>query len=853
MKQWTLFPFLLYLLLFSGLPLITYGQISDKAQLQQFENAITKGEEYLAAKDYAKAKVEYQKALSINPDAKYPKDKLAQIRKVYIDPADEAKFKQAVEKGDLSLTENNFISAKEQYGIALQIKPDDRITREKMLQVEKLAEEKNTNDKKYQSQIEIADKSFLAKDYTTAREQYEVAEKLNPDQKYPKTKISEIDAMLANQKSVNDAYDKAISEADDAYMNKDYSLAQVKYEQASKIKSGESYPRSMLERVVESIGTQQKSKATYNEVIVQADGIFNKKDYEGSLISYQNALKIMPDEKYPTEQINKINNILQSAQELEDNYNKAISLGDQFFNEGKLSDASAAYQQAKNLKPDESYPEVRIKEISNLLLAEQSSTEAAYNEAIRLADSLLMAEEFGKAIEQYNIASNIKKDEGYPKEGIRKATELKNSKENTEREFDNIIANADMLIKAESFNDALTEYIKANNLKPDNLYVKNQITLIQNIQATSNEKTEQPEQIVNKTGQADDAVKKLIAEADEFYAHQELDNALASYQLADTQKPHDEYINSQIDKITKQLAESKEASNKAIEAEYNRLISEADKSYDAQDYIPALSFYKQALSQKSVDQYASDRISQIEAILSQKAYEANKDYLDAIEKANQLFTEQDYPSAIIWYEKASETKPMESLPKDRLIQIKNIMLERLKNNLESYNKYIHAGDVAFQSQVYDRALEEFSKAAMARPDEAYPPLMISKINKLMEDNSIVELISAPVILLDTIEQKYQFKAIDIRLRKNNYILIKARKTSEKAPKIFINYGKDGQKSGGLVMKGIESDEVIDYLLRISIQDMWYRNDNNWISLYSEGGDLEISLMQISQGDLPTAP
>ena len=843
MKQDPLFPFLLYLFLLSGLPLITCGQTSDKAQLQQFENAITKGEEYLAAKDYAKAKVEYQKALSINPDAKYPKDKLAQIRKVYIDPADEAKFKQAFEKGDRFLAENNYLSAKEQYGIALQIKPEDRIAREKMLQVEKLAEEKNVKDKEYQSQVEIADNLFLAKDYTAARKQYELVEKLNPDQKYPKTRISEIDALLASQKSVNDSYDKAITDADEAYMSKDFSLAQIKYEQASRIKPDENYPKSMLERVKESMGTQLKNKATYNDVINQADGLFNKKDYQAALISYQNALLLMSDEKYPTEQINKINKMLQSAQELEDNYNKAISLGDQLYNEGKLSEAITAYRQAKNLKPDESYPEAKINDISNQILTEQSKADAAYDEAVKSADFFIKADEFDKAIEQYNVALTIKSNEEYPKEGIRKANELKNAKAKTENDFESLLSDADKYYKAESFDDALTDYIKAGNLKPDNQYIKDQISAINKIQELNKDKADQ--------------YARLVKEADELYARQELSNALNVYQLAEKQKPNDEYITSQINKINEQLMVLGN-----LESAYEGYIKNADQYFENNNLDLSGTEYQKALGLKPDEAYPKQRLAEIASkIESSKALEeentrliseADKSYQDAIEKANQFYTEQDYPSAIVWYEKASEIKPQESSPKDRLIQINNLLLERMKNNLESYNKFIQAGDLAFQSQVFDQALEEFNKAATARPDEAYPPLMISKINKLMEDNAIIDLISTPIVLLDTTEQKYNFKAIDMRLRKNNYILIKAKKTSEKAPKVFINYGKDGLKSGGLVLKGMESDEVVDYLLRISIQDMWYRNDNNWISLYSEGGDLEITLMQISQGDIQPA-
>ena len=118
----------------------------------------------------------------------------------------------------------------------------------------------------------------------------------------------------------------------------------------------------------------------------------------------------------------------------------------------------------------------------------------------------------------------------------------------------------------------------------------------------------------------------------------------------------------------------------------------------------------------------------------------------------------------------------------------------------------------------------------------------------MEDHAMVDLVSAPLIIMADSEQKFTFKAIEMRLRKNNYIIIKARKTGETEPKVYLNYGIDGQKSGGIVLRSIKSQETGDYMVRVSIQDRWYRLDNNWISVYSEGGEVEVSRMQISQGD-----
>jgi hypothetical protein len=39
-----------------------------------------------------------------------------------------------------------------------------------------------------------------------------------------------------------------------------------------------------------------------------------------------------------------------------------------------------------------------------------------------------------------------------------------------------------------------------------------------------------------------------------------------------------------------------------------------------------------------------------------------------------------------------------------------------------------------------------------------------------------------------------------------------------------------------------------FIVRVSSQDRWYRIDNNWISIYPEGADVEVLQLRISSGD-----
>jgi len=105
-----------------------------------------------------------------------------------------------------------------------------------------------------------------------------------------------------------------------------------------------------------------------------------------------------------------------------------------------------------------------------------------------------------------------------------------------------------------------------------------------------------------------------------------------------------------------------------------------------------------------------------------------------------------------------------------------------------------------------------------------------------------------VVIKSNTEMKYDFTPVDVRSRKNNYIVIKAHSTGDTQPRLFVSYGAGNQKNGGVVLKAIRQGDTGDYIIRVSAQDPWYRYDNNWLKLYSEGGDTEIVSIQISSGD-----
>lgn len=1148
------------------------AQHTNAEKLQQFEDAILRGEELLNARKYAEAKAQYQAALKIDPTAQFPKDKLAQIRKVYIDPEDESRFTQFMQTGAQRMAEKNYPEALKAFEAAIDIKPEDKAARDQMSQASKGAIELAERTKNYESLIKKADQFLAAGKTTEAREAFISASELMPEQGYPRQKVKEIDDKTAAELKLKQEYDDALTKGDEAYMNRDFVTARIHYGQALKLKPGESYPTSMLERVSAGSTQAQNQLQQYEQTIAAADRLMGSGDHQGALSAYESAAKLQPNEKYPQVQIEKIRGLFQQKENLEKDYQHAIAEGDRLYAAQNLLEARAEFQQANNLKPGEVYPRQkieeiaqallalkeaerdkayresmdeaerllteenltealsafeearklkpeetrpaeRIKEINNRLADQQASTNAynltiaaadqhfvthaneaakeeytraldirkgddyataqiakidailaeiklkedeyqgfveagdlklsqnslaeakadytsatrifperehpknklkeienqlnelhsmeeryaglitdadaryaaskyeeaaagyrqalalkpqethpqqqlalidqmlkekaaqqlAYQNSIDVADQLYEEGKYEQALPVYSEASKLLPDEKYPAERILRINKILEDRKSLEENYTRYIAEGDKAFANKQYSQAKPAYEQALDLKPGQKHPSDQILVIdkaiiaekalndgyqQAIDAADQlftagklgeaslqyghalklkpgeiypgEQKERIEQLLAnqeqldkdyavalaeadrlfeiknyvlarekyqqslqlKPGSAQPTAKiatidnllgeqqaleqqyeSAIAQGDKYLDENQWDEATTAYQQAKSIKPAEKYPETQLNRIA-QLRENEQ--NKA--AAYTAAIKTGDASYESKAYEEALKAYQKALENKPGADHPANRIEEINMLLLEQKQLADKDYNEAIEKADRLFAEKDFNTAVRFYENASTLKPGENYPKEKLLSIRTLLQERSRNQMEAYNKLIMNADRLYQDKIFDQAIDAYLEAGLAKPDESYPSTMIAKIRKYLDDHAMVNLVSSPISVESGTEEKFSFTPIEMRLRKNNYVSIVARKTSEADPKVYVNYGKGAQKNGGIVLRNITSDENGDFLVRVSIQDRWYREDNNWIAIYSEGGNIEISRMQIAQGD-----
>jgi tetratricopeptide (TPR) repeat protein len=161
------------------------------------------------------------------------------------------------------------------------------------------------------------------KNYNDARNEFNKALSVKPDEAYPKSKISEIDNILkaeqkalADAKAKEDAYNSAVLSGNGAYGQKKYAEAKGFYTQALKIKPDDVYAKDqivLIDNLLADMDKQKKAEEArqkqYNDFIALADKAFDAANYPSAKENYKNALGVIPDSPYPKQKIARIDEI----------------------------------------------------------------------------------------------------------------------------------------------------------------------------------------------------------------------------------------------------------------------------------------------------------------------------------------------------------------------------------------------------------------------------------------------------------------------------------------------------------------------------------------------------------------
>ena len=789
----------------------------------EYELALQDAELALSRNDYETAVQKLEAAIRLMPGDPLPKQKLAEAQNL---KAAWDSYSGLINEGDDLYVSKEFEKARQKYLQALSVKPSEEYPRSMIEKIDAaLLQVAEQNITSYEEAIALADQLYSEEKYELAMVEYKNALRFKPDENYAKQRISDITNALNLRKSQEEAYNQSIAKGDKLYREGQYELALAEYKKAYDFKPMEQYPKVKIAEIESKIANRVSQQGTYDELIKGADKLFFTDNYFEALGQYKKALEIFPEEKYPQGQIIMINEILG----LRERYNASVAKADQLYGEKQYEPALLEYRNATSIMPSETYPLEKIRELENIISRQTALNEKPVPEEINEEEDFQADEGETVVITQQGQTFEIEIDSAE----IRQQTEMENR-------YWAAIETGDQKLAGKEYTEAKAAYQEARALKPGEVYAEGKIKEIDLILADIAAKEAAAKELAAKEAAEKEAAAKELA------AKEAAEKEAAAKELAAKEAAEKEAAAKEL--AAKEAAEREAAANEQINREYLLALETAANYLKDGRLEESRTAYLEASAIKPGEEMPKQQIREIDRQIKERIAELDLAYQVAVSKGDNFFGLQDFESARMQFTRALELKPNEAYPAEQLRLADMEIAKKQKLIQEEYDRTIIEADKYFASKTYDSALELFRKAAALKPDMDYPQEMAGRILKLLSERSIVQINTLPVAIASNTTHKFSFTPVPVKDRKSNYIYFKARNISGNEFKLIISYGKDQAKNGGVVVKVPAGEDLIDYLVRISAQYKWFSEDNNWITVYPEGGECELSLMQVSYSD-----
>jgi tetratricopeptide (TPR) repeat protein len=629
-------------------------------------------------------------------------------------------------------------------------------------------------------------------------------------------------------------YQSLITMGDKEFNNAEYIKAKSYYQEALRIRKDDPTAKSKLNKTLQKIREQSEKEEIFFQHIDEADNHYDNGDYDKALASYNKAAKLFPKDEYTLEQIKIVTQKITDEKENIAAFNEFINNGDRFMRENKYTEATLQYKAALNLYPNNNTAKDKYNNAKSLK-ENYDKLSADFEQLKREANDFVLRKKYAEAIEKYQQALSI-----FPNDSDLKTliTSLATQKDISDR-YNSRINEADSLYLEKSYEKAKTAYREALVIIPEDSYSSDMIARID--ETLNSDEYKSLKNFLN-----------LLEEAKELETNNKYDESLAKYKLALKQNPSDEFTSQKIDYLTN-LINNK---NKEIElnAQYTALISKGDSCTSGEDFYTALDYYTQAYNlipnrneAKDKKESTQKRINEIEAQLALEKQKWDEYYKEAMNTAQTFMNESNYPEAIKEYNKALRFKENDPTATQALKNATQLNDARLASLMKEYEQYIYNADNQYNTNNLDKAIEFYSKALALNTGNSYPAEMIDKISIMLQENKLAVLVDENTTINSNETKKFNFEPVDVTTRKGNYILIKAKNLSDRSYTMFISYGSPKGNSGSLIVRIPNNQDTNSFIIKIGAQYKWFSEDNTWIELTPEGGNIEIELMEITKG------
>ena len=715
--------------------LIVEKMKSSMAAEDEFYDIIDYADELYDKNKLNEAISKYKEALKIIPDDEYALTKIREITEFQNTEREKIEsFDKAMEAGKYYVSNKEYNNAIASFREAAGIFPDKEAPINELNNANNLKSEEEQKEVVFNQKIEEAERYLLIKNYVEALVLFKDASLILPDNEAAKTKIAELTPLANKQKE----YNIQVNKADEFYISKDFISARKQYLIAKDVWSEKSYPTDMIEKIDDKLKDERKNlENNYNNYLVGGDSLMELKEYSHALGKYNLALNLKPDANYPKSKVLEIETIFnERLKAAEANYNSMILSADSAFNSGLYNIAHDKYQTALEVKPEDEYPINQLTKIENRLeeIASQNKLDNDYNELIKQADKLYSTRNYNLAIKKYHEAQVLKSMESYPQakiDAITLALADAVKQKQIDEKYNELILIAVRQFSQNKLDEARISYTNAIELKPYEILPQKEINKIDSLIIVKAKHAETKKQFDG-----------FIAEGDLLLDQKEYDKAILSYNKALVLIPDDVTAKQKKQAVeTIQINIQKEADRKKS---YENAVTKGDQLFNDGSFELARVEFNKAQTLKNGEEYPRQRILEIDQALKRLEAEREKRYTESVAAGDNLFEQGQYEDAVIKYQVANSIKPNEKYPQQQIAECNGFIAEKLKQLSAEYAVAIADADKLYASKIYDKAIISYRKAGNIKPDETYPAEMIDKISKFIEENSIVDVIKAPI-------------------------------------------------------------------------------------------------------------
>lgn len=414
------------------------NQLAKNTEKQKFlKKLMDEGVAAEGKSDWSLAIKKYEEVLKNDENNAEAIQKLESAKKSMDDSKNDAVFQKLLAEGQKLKNADQLSAAKDVYVQAQQMRPADAVPQNAIVEINDLLrkrveeEDKNAGElavnKKYDEKLDVALISAQNFDFENAIIHLKEASKIKPEQEFPRQKIMEYQLLLDEtnaSKTRESKYKNAIAKADVAYDTKKYEESIEFYREAIGFQDTK-YPNDQITKAELAIKNRGEVALNreYQNSIKKANDFFSSERYENARTEYNNALTILPGDKYAqdrrdeTQQI--LNNLTRKSQkELEDKstFNQTVSEADGLFDDKNYTDAKIKYEEALTYFSSNPYALNRVGECIRLSKEKNEElSELAYRDVIDEADEFFRLENYDQAKKVYESAISLKPSDAYPK------------------------------------------------------------------------------------------------------------------------------------------------------------------------------------------------------------------------------------------------------------------------------------------------------------------------------------------------------------------------------------------------------------------------------------------------------